>query len=215
VALRIARVVPVTEAEGPGRRFAVWVQGCAIRCPGCCNPRMLDPARGRATSPGALAGRIRRVRAEVEGVTLLGGEPFDQAAPLAEVAAACRAMGLSVAVFTGYPLERLRARRDAGARALLAATDLLVDGPYLASRPERDRRWVGSTNQRFHFLTDRYRPGVESVAPGEAAETVEVSIRPGGRVALDGWPALAAAPARGSRSRRRPRSPRARARRPS
>jgi anaerobic ribonucleoside-triphosphate reductase activating protein len=210
-------VVPVTEAEGPGRRFAVWVQGCRIRCPGCCNPGLLDPAGGRATSPRALVARIRRVRGEIEGVTLLGGEPFDQAAPLAEVAQACRAMGLSVAVFTGYPLERLRARRDGGASALLSATDLLVDGPYLASRPERDRRWVGSANQRFHFLTARYRPGVETVEPGEPAERLEVTIGPAGRVGVTGWPALDldAATVGGSRSRRRPRSRRARAPRPS
>ncbi|HSN92082.1 MAG TPA: 4Fe-4S single cluster domain-containing protein [Anaeromyxobacteraceae bacterium] len=190
MALRIARVVPVTEAEGPGRRLAVWVQGCRIRCPGCCNPGMLDRTGGRATSPAALAARIRRVRGRIEGVTLLGGEPFDQSAPLAEVARACRGMGLSVTVFTGYTLERLRARRDRGARALLSLTDLLVDGPYDPARPERARRWVGSANQRFHFLTGRYRPGVESVAPGEPAETVEVTIGPGGRVAFTGWPVL-------------------------
>jgi anaerobic ribonucleoside-triphosphate reductase activating protein len=39
--LRVAQVVPCTEAEGPGRRFALWFQGCPLRCPGCCNPEML------------------------------------------------------------------------------------------------------------------------------------------------------------------------------
>jgi anaerobic ribonucleoside-triphosphate reductase activating protein len=133
---------------------------------------------------------IGRVRDGVEGVTLLGGEPFDQAAALAEVARAARALGLSVMTFTGYTLEALRARRDPGTRALLAATDLLVDGPYVAARPERARRWVGSTNQRFHFLTGRYAPGIEAVPAGAPAETVEVSISPDGRVAANGWPAL-------------------------
>ena len=41
VRLRIAQIVPSTEAEGPGRRFALWFQGCSLRCPGCCNPEML------------------------------------------------------------------------------------------------------------------------------------------------------------------------------
>ena len=39
--LRVAQIVPFTEAEGPGRRFALWFQGCPLRCPGCCNPEML------------------------------------------------------------------------------------------------------------------------------------------------------------------------------
>ena len=39
--LPVAQFVPRTEAEGPGRRFALWVQGCPLRCKGCCNPEML------------------------------------------------------------------------------------------------------------------------------------------------------------------------------
>src|SRR6059058_3547475 len=37
----VAHIVPCTEAEGPGKRFALWFQGCPLRCPGCCNPEML------------------------------------------------------------------------------------------------------------------------------------------------------------------------------
>jgi anaerobic ribonucleoside-triphosphate reductase activating protein len=186
--LRVARWVPVTEAEGPGRRFALWLQGCRLACPGCCNPELWDAARGRAAAPGEVTAALAAVRGEVEGITLLGGEPFDQAAGAARVARAARGMGLSVAVFTGYRLEELAARGDRGTRALLAAADLLVDGRYDASRPERERRWVGSRNQRFHFLTDRYAPGVEAVHPGEPAETVELHLGPDGSLVRSGWP---------------------------
>ena len=44
--VRIATRVCDTEAEGPGRRWALWVQGCPLRCPGCCNPELL-PLRAR------------------------------------------------------------------------------------------------------------------------------------------------------------------------
>ena len=43
--MQIAQVVPVTEAEGPGKRFAVWFQGCPLRCPGCCNPERSEERR--------------------------------------------------------------------------------------------------------------------------------------------------------------------------
>ncbi len=186
--MRIASFVDVTEAEGPGARFAPWVQGCTVRCPGCCNPEMLDPAGGRAVSPAEVVREVAAVRDRIEGVTLLGGEPFEQAAPLAAVARAVRALGLSVMTFSGYTLEELRAAKEPGVAALLAETDLLVDGRYDRERPERERRWAGSSNQRFHFLTERYQPGIERIHPGEPEDTVELRIGNDGRVRMNGSP---------------------------
>jgi anaerobic ribonucleoside-triphosphate reductase activating protein len=151
---------------------------------------MLDPAGGRAVSPAEVVREVAAVRDRIEGVTLQGGEPFEQAAPLAEVARAVRALGLSVMAFSGYTLEELRAARDPGVAALLGETDLLVDGRFDRERPERERRWVGSSNQRFHFLTDRYRPGIERIRPGEPETTVELRIAGDGRVRANGWPEL-------------------------
>ena len=188
IPIRIAAVVDVTEAEGPGARFAVWVQGCALRCPGCCNPHMFDPAGGEAVEMVDLLARLDAVRDRVEGVTLLGGEPFEQPGVLAPFARLARDRGLSVMAFTGHLLEDLRIDRPAGARELLAHVDLLVDGPYRADLPERHRRWSGSANQRFHHLTGRYPPGVEAIAPGELERTIELRIGPDGRMERSGWP---------------------------
>src|SRR5213082_1881582 len=111
--LRVAQVVPCTEAEGPGRRFALWFQGCPLRCPGCCNPEMLPFAGGQATRlldvVDAIAAAIRR---GVEGITLLGGEPMAHAASAAPLARRVQSLGLSVMIFTGFTLEALRERGD-------------------------------------------------------------------------------------------------------
>jgi anaerobic ribonucleoside-triphosphate reductase activating protein len=188
--LRIGATARGTECEGPGRRFAIWVQGCRIRCAGCCNPQFFAARSGRESSSEALLGEIRAAAPEIEGITLLGGEPFDQAEALAQVARGARELGLSVLTFSGYTLEELRARRDPGAAALLRETDLLVDGPYDSSRPETVRRWVGSTNQRFHFLSGRYSPGIELPRTGEAHRSIEIEIAADGRLRVRGWPAL-------------------------
>lgn len=168
--LAVAHEIAGTEAEGPGRRYAVWLQGCPLRCPGCCNPEMLPFTGGAEVEVGALVARI--LATEDEGVSLLGGEPFAQAAGAAELAAQVRAAGRSVMVFSGYTLAELRGQ-GAAAERLLAQTDLLVDGPYDRNLPDTRRRWVGSSNQGVHALTDCYDP---SAPEFWAADTVELRL---------------------------------------
>jgi anaerobic ribonucleoside-triphosphate reductase activating protein len=157
--MQIAQVVPCTEAEGPGKRFAIWFQGCPLRCPGCCNPEFL-PFRGGTTKTIAeMSGWMAQSREEtcIEGITLLGGEPFAHAPAGLSLARAAREQGLSVMVFSGYTLEELQRRAEPEVAELIGLTDILVDGPYDRARPDIERRWIGSTNQRIHFLTSRYR----------------------------------------------------------
>jgi anaerobic ribonucleoside-triphosphate reductase activating protein len=193
--LRMGARVPLTRAEGPGPRYALWVQGCAIRCPGCCNPHLFEAAGAEALSVPALLAEVKAVRdrSGIEGVTLLGGEPFEQAPALASFARGVRALGLSVLAFSGHTLEELRARAagEPAVAGLLDALDVLVDGPYQAARPERERLWVGSTNQRFHYFTDRYAAGIERPQAGEPLRTVEVRLSPEGRLSANGWPLAA------------------------
>lgn len=183
--LRVAQIVDDTEAEGPGVRCAVWLQGCPMRCPGCCNPEMLPFAGGADVSVDAIVARMQQ--RPVEGITLLGGEPFAQAEEAAKLGEAVRALGASVMVFTGYTLGELSAMNDDAVTRLIATCDLLVDGRYESERPEGTRRWIGSDNQRMHFLSDRYRPDDPCfVAPN----TVEVRLRKG-ELSVNGWPELA------------------------
>jgi anaerobic ribonucleoside-triphosphate reductase activating protein len=189
-----------TEAEGPGRRYAIWVQGCPMRCPGCCNPELLPFAgtRGVAKTPTPVAELLERVLAAsarsapsasspFEGISLLGGEPFAQAPALAVLAERVRAAGLGVMVYSGFRLAELEAKIAAdepGVARLLAATDLLVDGRYERERPDHVRRWIGSTNQQLHFLSDRYRASDPVFRSGE---TIELRLV-GGELTINGWP---------------------------
>ncbi|HEY7155529.1 MAG TPA: 4Fe-4S single cluster domain-containing protein [Gemmataceae bacterium] len=188
--LRIAQLVPCTEAEGPGRRFALWFQGCPLRCPGCCNPEMLSFEGGTAVSLRDLIGQIEEAasRDGVEGVTLLGGEPLAHAAGAVAVTRAVRERGLTVMVFSGYTLEEARRLPDPAVAELLALTDILVDGPYLREQPETRRRWIGSANQRIHFLSDRYRADDPRwLMPN----TLEIRLR-GPELTVNGFPARSA-----------------------
>lgn len=186
--LNIARTMHKSAANGPGERFVVWVQGCPLACPGCWNPDTWSFARRHVVEVEDLAAEILAVPG-LEGVTFTGGEPFVQARALAELARAVRAAGSSVFVFTGYTLDELEghARRE-----LLAVTDVLVAGRYVEARRTLDLPWRGSSNQRVHFLTDRYSA---RDIPGTAA--AEVHLGADGGIVLTGFPAIELAQAIG------------------
>lgn len=102
---------------------------------------------------GALSDRVLSVEG-VEGITLSGGEPFAQdPEAMRDFLSAIRSDGRSVMAFTGYLLEELES--DGTRRDLLGLVDILVDGPYVESE-DHGELWRGSSNQRIHFLSDRY-----------------------------------------------------------
>jgi anaerobic ribonucleoside-triphosphate reductase activating protein len=121
---------------------------------------MLPFAGGEVVSIDSLVGQILSVKQTVEsleGITLLGGEPFAHAGGAAELASRVASAELNVMVFSGYTLEDLQTQEDEHVNRLLASIDILVDGPYLRDQPETKRRWIGSANQRVHFLSERCR----------------------------------------------------------
>src|SRR5262249_55963530 len=184
--LQMAQIVPCTEAEGPGRRFALWFQGCPLRCPGCCNPEMLPFKGGRSLTLVEVVAQVQaaRDRQQIEGITLLGGEPLAHAVGAAALVREARLLGLTVMVFSGYTLEEIRGLSEPAAQELLSYTDILVDGPYVRELPDTRRRWVGSTNQQIHFLSDRYRADDPC---WQRANTLEIRLN-GSEVTVNGFP---------------------------
>ncbi|WP_242561643.1 MULTISPECIES: 4Fe-4S single cluster domain-containing protein [Pandoraea] len=185
--MRLHHFIGETLAEGPGARACLWVQGCSIQCAGCSQPHTWDASLGREVSVEALASTISGITS-IEGVTFLGGEPFEQAVELAELGRRLRERGLSIMTFSGYTLDKLEKMGLPGTEELLAVTDLLIDGPYVATKPDTARPWVGSTNQRFHFLTDRYRHLKDDLE--RIPNRIEIRIAADGLMTANGMLAL-------------------------
>jgi anaerobic ribonucleoside-triphosphate reductase activating protein len=178
--LRVHDFIPLSRANGPGRRAVLWVQGCTLRCPGCFNPQTHDPEGGEPVSVGALFERIVALE-EIEGLSVSGGEPLQQLGPLLKLLRRLRrGSALSILIFTGYTWEEIRELPGAG--ALLACVDVLVAGRYDAARRVAGRSGLrSSANQSVHLLTDRYTPGDLAAVPA-----AEVILTDGGEVALSG-----------------------------
>lgn len=136
--------------DGPGIRYAVFVQGCCHGCEGCHNPKSHDVSGGYDGDTEEILGQILK-NPLLDGVTLSGGEPFMQAKPLCRIAKEVRARGMNVVTYTGFDFEYLleHANDDNGYMELLRETDILVDGKFVLAQRSIDLVFKGSKNQRI------------------------------------------------------------------
>ena len=145
--MRIYGFVQDSIVDGPGLRFVCFVQGCPHHCPGCHNPGSHDHAGGEEmTTDEVIAQMLANPLAD--GLTLSGGEPFEQAEDCMVIARAAHDHGLNVWCYTGYTYEHLLRHGTGDQIALLAEVDVLVDGRYEEKKRSLSLEWRGSSNQR-------------------------------------------------------------------
>jgi anaerobic ribonucleoside-triphosphate reductase activating protein len=135
------------QSLGPGRRIGIWFQGCSIRCKGCISLDTWAQKPAEQTVEQLLQ-FIETWLAEADGVTISGGEPFDQVGALEELLRGLRRQsGKDILVYSGYPLERLE----------LSKVEGLIDA-IVTDRFEIDQSQTmalrGSDNQRLLCLTE-------------------------------------------------------------
>ncbi|GGB39728.1 radical activating enzyme [Sphingomonas metalli] len=175
---------PVT-ALGPGRRAGLWLQGCSIRCPGCISVDTWEPGLG--TVPVAeVLDRLAAMAREADGLTVSGGEPFDQPDALAAVLAHWRAVsGSSTLVFTGRELDEVKGWLSDHPDLI----DALVTGPFRPDLPQT-LALRGSDNQRIHALTAAGVGVLSYDRPATAADRrLDVAFDEQGHAWLAGIPA--------------------------
>lgn len=156
--LQLGRIAWPVTALGPGRRVVVWVAGCTLQCPGCISPEWQDPQAGHAVCPIALGAYLATLDASLTGITLTGGEPFQQPAAVLALLSAIRRWRpqWDNLVFSGYTLGQLRQAGSADCGVLLGEIDVLIAGPYRQSQPI-EQALLGSANQRLHSLSPQGR----------------------------------------------------------
>lgn len=145
--MKIFGLVQDSIVDGPGFRFACFVQGCPHHCPGCHNPESHDPAGGREMSVEEVARQLLG-NPLTDGLTLSGGEPFAQPEACLELAQIAHSHGLNVWSYSGWTFEHLRDAGTDAQKALLRELDVLVDGPFVLAERSLALSWRGSRNQR-------------------------------------------------------------------
>ena len=149
-AIAISRVhFPIT-ALGPGRRIGIWFQGCSIRCSGCISADTWIHSR-ETIQLDQLFETIEVYSGQADGVTITGGEPFDQAEALGELLVGLKARISSdadVLVYSGYPYAAI----EGHVSQWKGLIDALISEPFNASETQT-RALMGSDNQKLHLLT--------------------------------------------------------------
>lgn len=132
--------------DGPGIRMVLWTQGCPHHCPGCHNPQTHDTQGGVEEETSVVIQAIHDAHLQT-GLTLSGGEPFDQPAALLDIVKEAKKDGLSIWAYSGYLFEELM--KDSARRMLLEEIDILVDGRFMEDQKDYRLRFKGSKNQRI------------------------------------------------------------------
>lgn len=158
--MKIAGIKTDSIVDGPGVRLSIYVQGCSHRCIGCHNPETHDPMGGSDISIEQLLAIIAG-SSSIDGVTLSGGEPFEQAAAVAALAEAIKRWGFDLVLFSGYTFEQLltKSMADSNTCSLLHSGSILVDGPFIMAEQDYNLPYRGSRNQRLIDLPRSLKSG--------------------------------------------------------
>ena len=157
----IAGIKHCSITDGPGRRFVVLLPGCQHHCAGCAASQ--GPGSGVDFPMEELADQMDSQ--DTEGLTLTGGDPFDQPEACAALAKAAHAQGKTVWCWTSRTFEDLAESGSPAQQALLKETDVLVDGPFRADLARDGLLWRSSGNQRCIRVPDSFAAGKAVLLP--------------------------------------------------
>lgn len=173
--VRVYKILKNTKVEGPETRYCIWFQGCSRHCKGCWAKATWDYDGGFELDAEEILKDILSTP-NIEGVTFLGGEPFEQADAVKFLAQNLRENNLGVVCFTGNKADEIE-RKD-----VLEYIDLLIDGEFMEEEKDFSRPWVGSKNQNYHFLSERYSPEIIN----EYKNKIEINISKDGMIFING-----------------------------
>jgi anaerobic ribonucleoside-triphosphate reductase activating protein len=178
--LNLSYIQKSSSIYGPGERYVIWTQGCSLHCKGCWNKDTWSFKSNLVLSLEEVLDDIQLSKQELEGVTILGGEPLDQYLPVLQLIREIKKLGLSVMLYTGYELEEIH---NKGYSEILDFVDILIPGRFEEDKRNTNLEWRGSENQKVHFLSERYINFVM-----EDANYIEITIDENGKQTILGYP---------------------------
>lgn len=150
----IARILYPVKVLGPGKRICIWFAGCKHMCRGCSNPELWSVNEKYFATIDQVEKLIRSIAVEnvIDGFTITGGDPMDQAVEIADLLEKVKDISEDVMLYTGYEIAELTS--DAH-KKLLDKVAVLIDGKY--EEDLNDNSFLrGSSNQTIHILKEKF-----------------------------------------------------------
>ena len=171
----------ISRVNGPGKRFTLWTQGCSKGCVNCFNPETWNNKNNIVLSTSEIFEMIKDF--ELEGVTITGGDPFEQEEELLELLILISSLSLSkgVIVFTGFTYDEIRENKIR--EKCCDYIDVLIDGRYEDNNRVTDC-FKGSSNQNIIYFSSKIKEE-ELIMDQE----VEVSLSDG-IISVTGFPSI-------------------------
>ncbi len=172
--MKISHYIEKTSVLGPFVRSALWVHGCCFSCEGCLAKEM-NAGPYREYTPLDLSAVLLSISG-AEGITISGGEPFLQAEELSTMLDMIKEKrDYGVIIYTGFLKEELEMNNDDGVQRLLQHTDILIDGHYMQELDD-GKPYRGSSNQRIHLVTNRYKSVFNDYYSGTDKRNIEINV---------------------------------------
>ncbi len=177
--IRIQKVMIVDNEHlyGPRRRLLIYLKGCSIHCEGCINPHLWSFDGGTLMSESEIKDLC--LKENVEGITVHGGEPLDQADELEKVVDLVKQHNLTVILFTGYLKKELNPVQQ----RVWNKADLVVAGRFVLNKRDVCLQFRGSTNQRIY----RHKGPYENYIIKDGYTTAIISIDDNGSMDVNGF----------------------------
>ncbi len=183
--IRISAIIPISEVNGPGPHYTIWVQGCSLNCKGCFNPLTHDRELGKVEKISDIVQDIKKLWLEkkLTGITITGGEPFQQIDQIIILTKQIKAQtDLGIIILTGYSPRELE--QFLNIQSLTKNVDLIIAGRF-RKEMKIQSGLKGSSNKKYIFTTDFYKkfdleniPQMEVFA-NELGEIIVTGIEPG------------------------------------
>ena len=160
---------PVTTL-GPGKRIGIWLQGCSIHCEGCISVDTWQFGIN-SVSLEEVKTLLKQWLPESDGITISGGEPFDQKEALFDLLQFLRSYQKSILVYSGYSFKELKTKKEVRNGWI----DVLISEPYDHTQPQT-KALLGSDNQQMHLLTDLGKRDFESYLEKSPEKKLDVQF---------------------------------------
>ncbi len=155
--MKVARIIFPVKVLGPGDRVAIWLAGCPHRCKGCSNPELWDSSAAQDIDLTDIIAAVKKIVGNSDfGVTITGGEPFEQCEELCLLTKKLLEMTDDILVYTGYSIEQLKEKNSSYILGILNNISVIIDGKYIEER-NLGQPLIGSSNQRIHYLKPTFK----------------------------------------------------------